>query len=127
MNEQEKKTFKFLKDIYNLNFKSCTIENCDIKNIVNLVEKLQKEIEDLKTLTREYEAYEFGEGNKIMIASKEWFNNGYFKEHYISKDKIKEKIEDLRQYEKEIEDEKDFEYYATLRIINVLRKLLGGK
>ncbi len=25
-----------------------------------------------------------------MIASKEWFNNGYFEEHYISKDKIKE-------------------------------------
>lgn len=127
MNEEEKKTFRFLKGVYNLNFKSCTMEIVDIKNIISIIEKLQKEIEDLKTITREYDAYELGEGNKIMIASKEWFNNGYFKEHYISKDKIKEKIEDLRQYEKEIEDEKDFEYYATLRIINVLKKLLGGK
>lgn len=127
MNEQEKKTFKFLKGVYNLNFKMCSMENADIKNIINIIEKLQKEIEDLKTITREYDAYELGEGNKIMIASKEWFNNGYFEEHYISKDKIKEKIKDLRQYEKEIKDEKDFEYYATLRIIITLKKLLGGK
>ena len=127
MNEQEKKTFKFLKDVYNLNFESCTIENCDIKNIVNIIEKLQKEIEDLKTLTREYEAYELGEGNKIIIASKEWFADGYFKNFlsdYISKDKIKEEIENLKQYKEEIKEEKDTEYYTTLRIIKALRKLL---
>lgn len=95
MDEQEKKSFKFLKDIYNLNFKSCTLENCDIKNIVNIIEKLQKEIEYLKAITREYEAYELGEGNKIIIASKEWFNDGFFKNFlsdYISKGKIREII-----------------------------------
>lgn len=59
MNEQEKKTFKFLKDVYNLNFKSCTIENCDIKNIVNIIEKQSKEIEKIIQIleAKPYTAY----------------------------------------------------------------------
>lgn len=122
MNEQEKKTFRFLKDVYNLNFKMCSMENADIKNIINIIEKLQKEIEDLKTITREYDAYELGEGNKIMIASKEWFNNGYFKEHYISKDKIKEQI---RMVEETKRKGKGIDDYSMHYCIMRLKELLG--
>ena len=61
-------------------------------DILEIVEKQQKEIEDLKTITREYEAYKCGKDDQIMIASKQWFDNDYFKEHYISKDKIRDII-----------------------------------
>lgn len=70
------------------------VENA-LNTIIELIEKQQREIEDLKTFTREYEAYELGEGNKIIIASKEWFADGFFKDFlsdYVSKDKIREII-----------------------------------
>ncbi len=66
--------------------------------ILNLISKQQKEIEELKTITREYESYKCSEDNKIVVASKEYFLNGYFKNFlsdYISKNKIKEKLEEI--------------------------------
>ena len=98
-------------------------ERREIDIVINLIEKQQKEIEDLKTITREYEAYELGEGNKIMIASKEWFADGFFKNflsNYISKDKIKEKIEEITSYAYTSVAERDCQDYA----IHVLKELL---
>lgn len=46
-------------------------------------------------------------------------------EKTISKDKIRKKIEELKQYKEEIKEEKDFEYFNALRIIRVLKALIG--
>ena len=98
MNEEEKQAYNYLEKY--IEWETLGERNLegDIKTILDLVKKQQNKIEDLKTITREYEAYKLGEGNKIMIASKEWFNDGYFKENFISKDKIKAKIEEITSY-----------------------------
>ena len=83
MNEEEKKTFKFLKNIYKLNFKSCTLENIDIKNIVNIIEKQQDEIESFK------ERYE----------NMKWYFDNQ-KDNLIHKNRIKEKIKLLKDRKK---------------------------
>ena len=102
MNEEQKEAIKTIESFKNIKWYSNIFprgveilteeERREIDIVINLIEKQQKEIEDLKAITREYDAYELGEGNKIMIATKEWFNNGYFEEHYISKDKIRDII-----------------------------------
>lgn len=70
------------------------------KVILNLVTKLQDEIikllkenRELTAITNKYEAYEMPfteKEDRIIIASKEYFANGFFKNNFISKDKIKE-------------------------------------
>ena len=99
----------------------------ELKNILfvrgEIIDKQEKEIEELKRLTREYESYKCGEGNKIVIASKEYFIKGYFKDFlndYVSKDKIKEKIKDYKSYR----NLEMFEKYNYREIINVLKELL---
>lgn len=64
------------------------------KIIIDLIEKQSKEIEKLKMITKEYDSFLGNE--KIIIADKSYFVKGYFKEKFISKDKIKAKIEELK-------------------------------
>lgn len=59
----------------------------------------QKEIEELKNITKSYDSFLGDE--KIVIADKKFFVNGYFQENFISKDKIKAKIKELEKLNEE--------------------------
>lgn len=99
MNEEENQAFKILHFYRSEDYGTEELKKY-IKIIVNLVDKQRKEIEELKAITRTYEAYNCREDNKIVIASKEYFINGFFRDFlndYISKDKIKEKIEEYKK------------------------------
>ena len=61
--------------------------------VLNLIEKQQKEIEELKNITKSYDSFLGDE--KIVIADKKFFVTGYFQENFVRKDKIKAKIEEL--------------------------------
>lgn len=128
MNEEEKKARAFLRfyvsDIKDEYFdRDYHIDKKFAETILKLIEKQQKELEELKTITREYESYKLGEGNKIMIASKEWFNNGYFEENFINKDKIEGLIQEIESYAYTSLEEKEKQDYA----IYELKRLLGGE
>ena len=103
----------------------------DIKAIdivLNLIDKQQKEIEELKTITREYEAYKVGKSDRIVIASKEYFINGFFKDFlngYVSKDKLKAKIKELKAIGKYTIDHTDA--YLEQESIDLLEELIGEK
>ena len=71
------------------------IELDDAEIILNLIEKQSKEIEELKNITKSYDSFLGDE--KIVIADKKFFVNGYFQENFVSKDKIKAKIEELQE------------------------------
>ena len=78
-----------------------------INIILNLIEKQSKEIEELKNITKSYDSFLGTE--KIVIADKNFFVNGYFRENYVSKDKIKSKIEEFKIIRDTIlENEKEF-------------------
>lgn len=69
--------------------------------------KQSKEIEELKNITKSYDSFLGTE--KIVIADKKFFVNGYFKENFVRKDKIKAKIEEFKIVRDTIlENEKEF-------------------
>lgn len=99
----EQKTF-FNEDL-TLNCGHTMFEN--ITNLIYLVKRLNKTNDlfqeennklsnlnrQLTTITNNYNAYELpftDDEDRIIIASKKYFNNGFFKNNFISKDKIKE-------------------------------------
>lgn len=97
-----------------------------INIILNLIEKQHKEIEELKNITKSYDSFLGTE--KIVIADKNFFVNGYFRENYVSKDKIKAKIKELEK-EKNIPQEMDFKAFYRIEDlknieIDVLQSLL---
>lgn len=59
-----------------------------------VIEKQYKEIEELKNITKSYDSFLGDE--KIVIADKKFFVNGYFQENFVRKDKIKAKIEEFK-------------------------------
>ena len=105
LSDEEKEAIDLLK---NIDKQKCMMLECPVvKNnierqlkIIELnrtIRKQSKEIEELKMITKEYDTFLGNE--KIIIADKSYFDNGYFKEKFISKDKIKAKIEELEQWE----------------------------
>ena len=77
------------------------------KRLMLKIEKQSKEIEELKNITKSYDSFLGTE--KIVIADKKFFVNGYFRENYVSKDKIKAKIEEFKIVRDTIlENEKEF-------------------
>ena len=85
------------------------IEECSNKNqIISDLQKENTKISDtnrkLTAITNNYEAYELpftDDEDKIIIASKKYFVNGFFKNNFISKALIKRKI---NEYEYLIND-----------------------
>lgn len=64
-----------------------------ITNLQDEIIKLLKENRELTAITNQFNAYETPFTDKddtIIIASKKYFVNGFFKNNFISKDKIKE-------------------------------------
>lgn len=82
MNEEEKKAINYLTNY--INWETCGERNLtdDIKTVLNLVSKLQKENEELKAITKTYDALKNTQEN-IIIADKKFFDNGYFNENLI--------------------------------------------
>lgn len=89
LSEEEKKAIERLKLF---EYRYTLVQNDDkvIKTIINLLEKRQGEIEELKSIASEFtnrniEQFSIGEFN---------FKVKHFKDNYISKDKIREAIKD---------------------------------
>ena len=101
MSEEEKKAIKWLKELYDIekDFNSCKgkEESNIIKTLLNLIEKQQEEIKELKLITNTYNSYEGKDMDhtKIIIADSNYFINGTFVNKFISKDKIRKIIEEL--------------------------------
>lgn len=105
LSDEEKKAIKYIKNILNYeklyyhdgietNFLR-PIDKENVKTALNLIEKQSKEIEELK---KEYERVRAGrnwlsEHISAQIATPELFDK-LVEENYISKDKIKAKIEE---------------------------------
>ena len=125
MSEEEKEAYNYLSQIM---FDDETTEKY-VNTLLGLIEKQQKEIEELKQITSLYNSYEVPAERKIVIADSEFFVKGFFKKNFIAKDKIREKIKELAEQMKAIckkEDCEDFEceeFYA----IQILKDLLEEK
>lgn len=87
-----------IKESENLIYSNCNYLELDYKEQLALnvyINDLKKEIEELKLITNGYDSY-LGEnmgGYKMIIADSKYFLNGTFVEKYVSKDKIREIIE----------------------------------
>ena len=116
LSDEEKKAIGML-DEYITEHKLFNIKQADnlednIQTILNLIEKQQKEIEELKNITKSYDSFLGDE--KIVIADKNFFVNGYFQENFVRKDKIKAKIEECEK-EKNIPQEMDFKAFYRIK------------
>lgn len=100
MTEEENKAIETLKvlvtTIYygGMSFK----EKDDLKVILRLIEKLQKENEELRAITNGYNSLKkdseaFG-GIPLIIADEKYFNEGIFTTNFIPKDKIRELLKE---------------------------------
>ena len=119
--EEEKEAIEVAKEIVDKKYGSIMVfEIRDMEKILNLLDKQQKEIKELKS--------------KTQIISPL-----YIKENYISKEAIREKIKELEQvkYDEGKYDEKNsiygyiyefsksYEYEVAQIIIKILKELLG--
>ena len=131
MTEAEEKAVEYLKanSLVRLNENNEIVAygNAHKYYIINLIEKLQKEIEEKTTII-------MAGAEKVKQLEKEFITKQEIKENYIPKDKIEEKIED---YQNEIECEKSYleqgiiceeEYKDRVKVYNsyifILNKLL---
>ena len=120
-------------------YKDCSVKGLDmqvdvsfrekqcnaIKHLIKRYKQLEEENKELKHITQNYNAYQQKSDNPnttIIIADEKWFINGYFKENFIPKSKVKEKIEELKEDE-EFYREHDRMYQFESKI-KLLQKLL---
>lgn len=104
LSDEEKKAIERAKFLINID---TYLEKEMLINLLNLIEKQSKEIEELKNITKSYDSFLGDE--KIVIADKKFFVNGYFQENFVRKDKIKAKIEEFKIVRDTIlENEKEF-------------------
>lgn len=71
-----------------------------LENLIARYKELEEENKELKHITQNYNAYQqksYNPNSTILIADEEWFINGYFKENFIPKSKIKNKIQELKE------------------------------
>lgn len=98
LSDEEKKAIKYFYNLRATIDESNMLFDEDINEtikqitlVLNLIEKQQKEIEELKNITKSYDSFLGTE--KIVIADKNFFVNGYFQENFVRKDKIKDIID----------------------------------
>jgi hypothetical protein len=89
----------------NVNIKNNCKIYVDLEFHKDEMKNLIEQNKELKTITNQYEAYECeapkDSKQKIIIADKFYFNNGYFKNNFIEIDKIKRAFEDFEKLLKE--------------------------
>ena len=111
MNEEEKKEFKRIKN----KVKQTWLDNDDIKFLVNSIEKLQKENEELKQEMEKRKWVHIKENGEVEPL------------FYISKDKIREKIEEEKLPLTIVggrKNKKTLEYGISLGRMQVLQELI---
>ena len=106
-----------------------TKKECEaLENLIAGYKQLEEENKELKHITQNYNAYQQKSDNPnstIIIADEKWFINGYFKENFIPKSKVKEKIEELKKKVEELTDDKGYWGGSDLlEQIKVLQELL---
>lgn len=116
MSEEEKLAIELLKQEPDFSLNYYNRENA-IDIVLNLIEKQQKEIKDLNEKIIELKEKEIIK--KSLIPTQEKFEDYY---NYISKDKIREKIEFYKRYGK---IKNSNEYVMSVEIF-VLEELLEG-
>lgn len=97
-----------------------------IMAILDERDKLKKENKELKEITKQYDAFtnDYMENDKPMIiADRRYFACGIFKENFIPKSKIKEKIEE--QYKLFNTPNRQKEY--SQEVVDVLQELMEDK
>lgn len=124
MNEEEKEAIEYLKRYSNtgLWYKQQHYEY--IKIVIRLVEKLQKENEELKFEERSRIIGKYGDAEIHDVINRTLSND------YISVQKVKDKIEELQNGPLKINENNKY-YYETEAynkiIIQVLQELLEGR
>ena len=119
MNKEEKETVeelrKQLRLAINIDDVATTIRNDDAETILNLIEKLQKEKEELEEINNELEA----EKNEAIRR---------YNFETIPIKKVKDKIEELNKaYEDSKDENGESEYYYPDYTIRVLEELLESE
>ena len=124
MSEEERnKAYQFLQELdkngykYTANGREIYI----VENVFNKIDQLQKEIEELKKHKEHEEEYINGE----VFSAKQMH---YIDEHYIDKDKIRDKIKELEEDREKVRNiyepsDDDGEFIQTYQIL-VLKELL---
>ena len=96
MSEEEKNSIEYLKSrIYgNKGCKFIDVAQSDLRTLLNLIEKQQKEINKLKEQNKKYQGIE--DGTTIIYKSKaKYVREDRIEKYYIDKNKIREKIKEL--------------------------------
>ena len=94
-----------------------------IENLLTRYKQLEEENTQLKTITQEYNSYlqDSNCDTKIIIADSEYFANGFFKENFIPKSKVKEKIEELKEDEEFYrEHDRMYEFESKIKLLQEL-------
>lgn len=95
----EKKAIELLKTYENkLVYEISEKDKEAVKVVLHYIEKLKQENKELKHITQNYNSYQQKSDNPIstiIIADEKWFIKGYFKENFIPKSKVKEKIKEV--------------------------------
>lgn len=113
MNKKEKDAIKYLEFLSN---EKCECEACqrakkEYKTILNLLDKQQKEIEDLKVIADDIKDHRI-----VYVDTPE------FEEKYISKDKIREKMQEIMSYAYTSAEERHCQNYAYDRLKELLEE-----
>ena len=124
-NEESKEDIEELKRLFYFNRLTQYGKRKLMRYYEQRIKQLEEENKELKHITQNYNAYQQKSDNPnttIIIADEKWFINGYFKENFIPKSKVKEKIEELKEDE-EFYREHDRMYQFESKI-KLLQKLL---
>ena len=123
MSEEEKKAIEYWKrdiEFYHCNTQLASEHYAQI--ILNLIEKQQKELEQEKEKNKGLET------DNIDLKKKNRLIAENLSRSYISKDKIKEKIKELKEEIKLARKEKDLVIVAELELqVDILKQILKEK
>lgn len=144
--EEEKKAIKEIENfIFEVrNFGITSKDSLYVKYsefLLKLVEKQQKEIEELKGITQSYNSFvaqvSIPKNQIVVVGDKRYFDCGYFIERYIPKGVIREKIKEI---EERIEEENEMlelnqickeDYESRVKYLNyalnIYKRLLGDE
>ena len=98
MNKEEKNSIEYLKSrLYgNEGCKFIDVAQSDLRTLLNLIEKQQKEIEELEAKNKQYQGIE--EGTTIIYKSKaKYVREDRIEKYYINKNKIREKMKEVKE------------------------------